>query len=96
MMAAKVDANQGEIVDALRGHYCSVALLHRVGGGVPDLLVGYQGRNILMEVKDGAKPASQQKLTGPQVEFHAAWRGANIHIVRNTEEALNAAGVQRG
>jgi hypothetical protein len=29
-----------------------------VGRGVPDLLVGWRGTNLLLEVKDGNKPQS--------------------------------------
>ena len=49
--AAKVDANQKEIVAALRRIGATVQCLHMVGHGCPDLLVGWHGENILMEVK---------------------------------------------
>jgi len=48
--AAAVDANQSDIVTALRGAGCSVCLLHAVGKGCPDLLVAYHGRLVLMEI----------------------------------------------
>ena len=91
--AAKVDANQGEIVAALRKSGCSVEPLHSVGGGVPDLLVGVpdvgiDGINLLMEVKDGAKPPSARKLTPDQVDWHAAWLGQKV-VVTSVEEALD-------
>ena len=40
MSGAHIDANQPEIVKALRDAACSVEPLHDVGRGVPDLLVG--------------------------------------------------------
>jgi hypothetical protein len=46
--AAKVDANQAAVVAALRKIGASVQPLHGVGAGVPDLLVGFQGRNWLI------------------------------------------------
>ena len=55
MRAAKVDKNQTEIVEAFRKLGFSVQHLHTVGGGVPDLLVGRGGINLLVEVKDGGK-----------------------------------------
>jgi hypothetical protein len=57
--AAKVDANQREVVAALRGAGASVQLLHAVGEGCPDLLVGYKGLTMLLEVKDGSKAAER-------------------------------------
>ena len=87
--AAKVDANQPEIVAALRKSGCSVEHLHSVGGGVPDLLVGVAGLNLLLEVKDGAKPPSARKLTPDQVEWHGKWLGHKA-VVSTVEEALEA------
>lgn len=90
--AAKVDANQPEIVAALRGAGASVEHLHAVGGGCPDILVGHLGVNYLMEIKDGSKPPSKQKLTLDQEKWHPAWRGS-VHIVKSIEDALGVIGV---
>jgi len=90
--AAKVDANQGEIVKALRDIGCTVQSLAPVGGGVPDLLVGYHGVNYLLEVKDGSRPPSERGLTPHQEKFHASWRGQKT-VVTSREEALAAVGV---
>ena len=61
--AARADSNQAEIVDALRKVGASVQPIHTVGGGVPDLLVGFRGQNYLFEVKDGEKAPSDRRLT---------------------------------
>lgn len=90
--AAKVDANQRQVVAALRGAGASVQLLHAVGEGCPDLLVGHQGKNFLLEVKDGAKPPSAQKLTPQQEIWHRDWRGQRV-VVNSPEAALAAIGV---
>ena len=90
--AAKVDANQREVVAALRAAGASVQLLHAVGEGCPDLLVGYKGLNMLLEVKDGSKPPSAQKLTPQQEEWHRDWRGHRV-VVNSPEAALTAIGV---
>ena len=50
MTASRVDSNQPEIVATLRGMGCSVQHLHAVGKGVPDLLVGCRGVNLLVAV----------------------------------------------
>ena len=90
--AAKVDANQSAIVDALRTVGCTVQPLHAVGQGVPDLLVGYQGQNLLIKVKDGNKPPSKQRKTAEQVIWHDAWRG-QVAVVNSVKEALEAVGI---
>lgn len=88
--AARTDANQVEIVDALRRAGCSVQVLSSVGAGCPDLLVGRAGRNKLMECKDGDKPPSERRLTPDQEKWHAEWRG-EVDVVKSAEEALAAA-----
>lgn len=87
--AAKIDANQPEVVSALRGIGATVQPLHSVGKGCPDLLVGFRGRNVLLEVKDGSLPPSARKLTEDQDEWHAGWKGA-VSVVRSAEEAIAA------
>ncbi|MFZ8927411.1 MAG: hypothetical protein ACO3CU_11710 [Candidatus Nanopelagicales bacterium] len=93
--AAKVDANQADIVAALRMAGATVQPLHAVGKGCPDLLVGYQRVNYLLEVKDGSKVPSAQKLTEDQVEWHELWRG-QAAVVNDVKSALTAIGALRG
>lgn len=54
---------------------------------MPDLLVGYKNINILIEVKDGNAPKTQQKLTPDQVVWHATWRG-QVCVVNSIDAAL--------
>jgi hypothetical protein len=89
--AAKVDANQKEIVEALRSIGATVQHLHAVAQGCPDLLVGRQGVNYLLEIKDGAKPPSARKLTPDQVAWHSIWQGAAV-VVNSIDEAIVAVG----
>ena len=91
--AAAVDANQAEIVAALRGAGASVLLLHQVGGGCPDILVGHRALagNALMEIKDGSKPPSARRLTPAEQEFFDTWRG-QVCVVNSVAEALGAIG----
>jgi hypothetical protein len=88
---AKVDANQSLLVDALRAIGCSVQPLHTVGKGCPDLLVGFRGQTLLMEVKDGSKPPSARELTPDQKAWHKAWRGSPVWVVTDVTEAVSAA-----
>ena len=89
--AAKVDANQTEIVQALRQIGAVVQSLAAVGNGCPDLLVGYRNRLFLLEIKDGKKPPSAQKLTPDQVEWHRVWAG-HVVVVNSVDGALRAIG----
>lgn len=60
--ARRVDANHAEIRQALQAIGAAVIDVHTTGGAL-DLLVGFRGGLVLMEVKDGAKVASKRKLT---------------------------------
>ncbi len=91
--ASKVDRNQSEIVAALRQIGCSVQLLHSVGAGCPDLMVGYRRDTFLLELKDGSKPPSARKKTDAQVIWHDAWRGKPVAVVCNIRQALEAIGI---
>lgn len=84
---ARVDSNQAEITAALRKAGASVQPLHSIGKGCPDLLVGFRGRNLLFEVKDGNKPPSAQELTPDGFKWSRMWIG-QYHIVRSADEAL--------
>lgn len=85
--AAKVDANQAAIVNALREIGVTVQPLHAVGSGCPDLLCGFRGRNILIEVKDGDKYPSARKLTADQVKWHGGWKG-QVAVVEDVDAAI--------
>jgi hypothetical protein len=95
--AARTDANQSEIVAALRQAGCSVQPLHQLGGGVPDLLVGKLTSNgirlnYLLEVKDANKPPSKRQLTSDEAAWHQHWLG-QVDTVSCVEEALEAVGI---
>ena len=86
--AARIDANQPEIVLALRKLGASVQPIHTIGKGCPDLLVGFKGRNVLLEVKDGNKSPSARALTCDETEWIANWRGS-VHVVESVEQAIS-------
>lgn len=90
--AARVDDNQAEIVNALRGDDCSVEDLSGVGHGCPDLLVGLVNAkgeriNLAIECKNGDKVPSARRLTPDQCQWHIAWRG-QVAVVNSAAEAL--------
>jgi lambda repressor-like predicted transcriptional regulator len=87
LIAARTDANQAEIVAALRAAGCSVVSLHRVGDGVPDLLVGRAGKNWLLEVKIPGRGLNEK-----QKDWHRAWGGQRA-VVTTVEGALTVVGL---
>lgn len=79
---AKVDSNQREIVEALRAMGASVYLTHQVGSGFPDIVVGYRGMTILLEIK-----SEKGKMKPDEVEFFQKWKGCAF-VVYSAEEAI--------
>lgn len=90
--AARTDENHVEVTNALRKVGATVASAHQMGMGFPDLVVGYRGKNFLMELKDGNKPAWERKLNKMQVKWHEDWRG-QVCVVESVDEALQVIGV---
>lgn len=93
MRIAKADANQAEIVQALRDIGAYVFVSHTLGRGFPDLVVGYRGKTYLIEVKDGNKPPSQTRLTEDEQRFHDEWRGGALCIVYSVDDAIGVINV---
>jgi len=85
----KVDANQAEIVAALRAAGCSVVDLSAVGDGCPDLLVGRGFQNFLLEVKQPGEKIRKDKRGELQRRFHDEWRGQRS-VVSTVNGALAA------
>ena len=86
--AARIDANQDQIVTALRAMGATVRIVTQ-GNGLPDLLVGFRGVTILMEVKDGQKVPSARRLTPAEQKFFEEWRGGIVAIVNSVDEAID-------
>jgi len=95
MRAARIDANHEQVVSALRAAGASVQSLAGVGQGVPDLLVGFQGKTLLMEIKDGRKTPSERRLTDAQLKWHGGWRGGPLAVVDGVDAALRTLGVMK-
>lgn len=83
--AARVDTASADIERALKQIGASVEpKLSRIGQGVPDLLVGWRGRNVLLEVKTGTG-----KLTTDETQWSEKWAG-QYAVVRTPDEAIDA------
>ena len=82
---AKRDANESDIIDALRSIGATVQPISETN--VPDLLVGFRGVNLLMEVK-----IPKGKLSTGQKSWHDTWEGQRA-VVRSVDEALSVLGI---
>ena len=84
--AARRDASEDQIVSAMLA--CGAYVTKINDAGRFDLLCWYRGHTLLLEVKDGRKPPSAQKLTPAEEKFHKEWPGDNLHIVNSVDSAL--------
>lgn len=97
--AARRDSTELDVVAALRD---AGALVRQLDArDLPDLLVGFQGRWTLLEVKRppgprGGTSADGQKLSDGQAEFFARCvvLGLPVRVVHNRREALEAIGAK--
>jgi hypothetical protein len=83
--AKRVDANQDQIVIALRAAGAYVWII-----SLPvDLLVGYKGHTFLVEIKRTAK----SRFTPLQQDFFKSWCGGTLARVDSPDAALRMIGV---
>lgn len=108
------DQNHKTIVEIFRLLGCSIVVIDRASyvrpdgttetAGVPDLLVGRNGADILVEVKpeaesdrtvDGVTKRGTKKAESmpreKQREFATRWKGRWVEVVRNAEDAARVA-----
>lgn len=92
--ARRVDGNQRSIVGGLRSRKSagiSVSVTSRLGEGFPDIVVGFQGVNYIVELKDPAQKPSDRQLTEAEAEWHESWRG-QVAICETLEEIFELIG----
>ena len=83
--AKRVDANQDQIVVALRAAGAYVWII-----SLPvDLLVGYKGHTFLVEIKHTAK----SRFTPLQQDFFKSWGGGTLARIDSPDAALRMIGV---
>jgi hypothetical protein len=85
---ARTDENHTEIAHVFRQLGCSVVSLAPLGNGCGDLLVGVNGINLLVEVKDGSQPPSRRRLTRDEKVFHELW-GGQICVIESLTDAVD-------
>lgn len=82
----RVDQNQRQIISALEAAGCLVDVISQP----VDLLVGVNGKWMLMEVKN---PKGKNKVTPQQTRFFDKYEGYPWALVDGPEAALRAIGV---
>jgi len=80
----RVDENQRAITHTFIALGASVLNLSTVGRGCPDLLVGYRGKSVLVEVKRNEKAS----FTEPQIKFMQEWRGGPVSRIDSVDAAI--------
>lgn len=88
MIIKKTDANQLDLMKQCRKiPNLSIVSTHIIGKGFPDCIIGYKGKNYMIEIKDGNKPKSARKLTKDEIIFHEKWNG-QVNIVENFDDII--------
>lgn len=82
--AAKVDANQPEIVKALRKMGWYVLIISQLKNCC-DIIISKNGRTVAVEIKDGSKPPSSRKLSEGELKFKNEWQGEYM-IIESIEQ----------
>ena len=85
---ARVDANQPAIVLGLRKYGATVLITSQLKNCF-DILVGFNGVNHIMEIKDSNQPPSKRKLTEGEEGFKDKWQGGKYNVVKSLDEAIN-------
>ena len=93
MYGKRKDANHNEIVDAMTKVGAYVIDMSHVGKGFPDLIVGFQSKTILMEIKNRKTSYGRKGLNKNQLEWKEQWLGGPYCIVDSPEAALRMIGV---
>lgn len=88
---AKLDSTHAPMVELFEACGCSVLDLAAVGGGCPDVLVGRNGRSVLVEFKrPGWKPTikgNEAVTAARQALWAERWRGCPIVRVQTEIDA---------
>ena len=90
--AAKVDANQPEIVKAFRGLGWYVLIISQLKNCC-DIIVSRNGRTVAVEIKDGLKPPSQQKLSEGELKFQREWLG-EYRVIKSIDDVIEISRVK--
>jgi hypothetical protein len=89
MTYAKVDSNHAEIVKAMRGIGAYVINTSSLKNAF-DCIVFFRGKVHVVEIKDGTKQPSKQRLTDGEVicKENIEARGCTYNVIKLVEEAF--------
>lgn len=92
--SARTDRNQSEIVAALRKRGAVCILTSQLKNAF-DVLVAFNGKLFIMEIKDGELPPSARKLTDGELKCKALIEsvGCDYNVINSIDEALELIGV---
>lgn len=82
-LAARIDSNQPEIVQAMRDMGAEVTHMHQLGKGVADLLVSWRQGWYVFECKATAR----EELTPDQIKWIGKQRAAVV-VITSADEAV--------
>ena len=88
--ASRVDNNHKEIVHALKSVGASIIDTAKLGGGLPDLIVGFKGQTFLIEVKNLKTQYGRSGLNKNQKKWLVEWTGGPFAMVTDIDSALRA------
>ena len=80
----RVDLSHSEVINGLIQAGMTAKSIASVGGGIPDVIAGFRGVTVLLEVKSG-----NNGLTEQEEKFALNWSGSYA-VVYNAEEAVLA------
>ena len=87
---AKRDANHSEIVAALQEYGVSVIDTSHIGRGFPDLMLGWYGQTLMMEIKNPKTQYGRRGLNKNQMRWKEDWKGGPYAVVSTVDGAMAA------
>ena len=88
MAGKRVDTTHAQIRDGLRDLGVTVFDASMFGRGFPDLVCGYRGQLVLLEVKT---PGG--KLRQSQIDFFVLFQDCPVYVVESLQQALVKLGI---
>lgn len=85
--AARTDANQPEIVEALRKSGWYVLIVSQLKNCC-DVIASKKGRTVAIEIKDGSRQKSERQLTEGEEKFRRSWQG-EYALIEKVEDIKN-------
>ena len=85
MRARRKDGNHAAIKSALESMGASVCDVYQLPGAL-DVIVGYQGVDQRVEIKNPEQPLSDRKLTKLEKEVFATWQGRTPVVLETIED----------